>query len=233
MAPATRLKQRQRLHPDDRRVLLMAAATRTFARLGYAGARMEDVAAEAGVAKGLLYQHFSSKEALFEALMTDRGAEFTQRLRASWAATEGPDPWAMVDAGLDTFLDEAVDPDTLLNWVEPAQWELVSAFRDQTLAAIVEQFTELAPDLDPAVAWLAAAAFQGSLEAAVLEWRRRGGTDRDYLFGLVRAFALRGLAGLRTYLDLPVPEIPAVATATGAAVKRRRGQRVRRSSRSA
>jgi AcrR family transcriptional regulator len=97
MAQATNV--RQRLHPEDRRLLLMQASARTFARLGYAGARMEDIAAEAGVAKGLLYQHFPSKEALFEALMTDRGAEFTQRLRASWAATDGSDPWAMVEAG--------------------------------------------------------------------------------------------------------------------------------------
>lgn len=222
-------------------MLLMAAAERTFARLGYAGARMADVAAEAGVAKGLLYQHFVSKEALFDALMRDRGADFTHRLRASWAATNDPNPWAMVDAGLDTFLDEAVDPDTLLNWVEPAQWELVAGFRDQTLAAIVDELTGLAPDLDPAVAWLAAAAFQGSLEAAVLEWRRQGGTDREYLFGLVRAFALRGLDGLRTYLELPAPELPLVTPAprlgkrgrrkgTGVSPRSTRGRRDRRSS---
>jgi hypothetical protein len=115
-------------------------------------------------------------------------------------------------------------------WSKPAQWELVSAFRDQTLAAIVDEFTGLAPDLDPKVAWLAAAAFQGSLEAAVLEWRRRGGTDREYLFGLIRAFALHGLDGLRTYLELPVPEVPPVAAASGGDVKRRRGRRGQRSS---
>ena len=64
--------KRERLHPSARRVLLMEAAVRTFARLGFAGTRMDDVAEEAGVAKGLLYRHFPSKEALFQAIMQER-----------------------------------------------------------------------------------------------------------------------------------------------------------------
>ena len=192
----------------------MEAAVRTFARLGFAGTRMDDVAEEAGVAKGLLYRHFPSKEALFQAIMRDQGADFTRRLQHSWdrvKRTPGANPWGMVDAGLETFIDEAADPDTMLNWVEPAQWELVSSYRDQTLQAIVDELIELVPDFDEAEAWLVAAVFQGSLEAGVLEWRRRGGASRDELFRLVRAFALHGLDGIRTYFDMAVPEIPPVA----------------------
>ena len=191
----------------------MEAAVRTFARLGFAGTRMDDVAEEAGVAKGLLYRHFVSKEALFQAIMQDRGAEFTRRLQGSWDRVKqspGANPWEMVDAGLETFIDEAADPDTMLNWVEPAQWELVSSYRDQTLQAIVDELAQLVPDFDQGQAWLVAAVFQGSLEGGVLEWRRRGGASREELFGLVRAFALHGLDGIRTYFDMPLPAIPPV-----------------------
>ena len=159
--------KRERLLPSQRRVLLMEAAVRTFARLGFAGTRMDDIAEEAGVAKGLLYRHFASKETLFQAIMQDRGAEFTRRLQDGWdqvKQTPGANPWEMVDAGLETFIDEAADPDTMLNWVEPAQWELVSSYRDQTLQAIVDELVQLAPDVDESEAWLIAAVFQGSLE---------------------------------------------------------------------
>ncbi|MEY2473372.1 MAG: hypothetical protein QOK28_2701 [Actinomycetota bacterium] len=204
----------------------MEAAVRTFARLGFTGTRMDDVAEEAGVAKGLLYRHFPSKEALFHAIMQDRGAEFTRRLQDSWERvkqTPGANPWEMVDAGLETFIDEAADPDTMLNWVEPAQWELVSAYRDQTLKAIVDEFVQLVPGFDESQAWLVAAVFQGCLEGGVLEWRRRGGASSDELFGLVRAFAFHGLDGIRTYFDMPVPEIPPVARKQAIDRPRRRG----------
>jgi AcrR family transcriptional regulator len=210
-----RTGKRDRLAPADRRVLLMGAAARTFARLGFAGTRMDDIAEEANVAKGLLYRHFPSKEALFHALMEESGADFTRRLQHSWEQVkQAPDaePWDVVDAGLNTFLDEASDPDTMLNWVEPAQWELVSAYRDQTLQAIVDELVEMVPDFDHGRAWLIAAVFQGALEAGVLEWRRRGGVDREELFGLVHAFSLRGLDGIRAYYQLPVPATPDIAT---------------------
>ena len=42
---------------------------RLWAEKGYAATRLDDVAAEAGVAKGTIYLYFASKEALFEAAL--------------------------------------------------------------------------------------------------------------------------------------------------------------------
>ena len=47
---------------EDKRRLLLDAAVRVFARKGYHAARVGDIAVEAGVAYGLLYHYFSSKE---------------------------------------------------------------------------------------------------------------------------------------------------------------------------
>lgn len=44
---------------------LAQAATKVLARKGFAATRMEDVAKEAGVSKGLLYEYYRSKEDLF------------------------------------------------------------------------------------------------------------------------------------------------------------------------
>ncbi|HXF37060.1 MAG TPA: helix-turn-helix domain-containing protein [Actinomycetota bacterium] len=50
---------------EARRELIVEAAMRRFAERGYQGARVEDVAAEVGVAKGSIFQYFGSKAGLF------------------------------------------------------------------------------------------------------------------------------------------------------------------------
>src|SRR5262245_13786089 len=54
---------------EARRGAILAAALTVFASHGFAAARLDDVAARAGVAKGTLYLYFRDKEALFEALV--------------------------------------------------------------------------------------------------------------------------------------------------------------------
>ncbi|MCC7076080.1 MAG: TetR/AcrR family transcriptional regulator [Acidimicrobiia bacterium] len=49
----------------ERREELRGIAVHHFAEKGFEGTSLEDVAAEAGVTKGLLYHYFGSKEALF------------------------------------------------------------------------------------------------------------------------------------------------------------------------
>lgn len=50
---------------------LMAAALELFVEKGFAGTRLDDVAARAGVSKGTLYLYFDSKEALFKAVIQE------------------------------------------------------------------------------------------------------------------------------------------------------------------
>ena len=54
------------------RALLLDAAARTFARKGFTGASVEEIAEAAGFSTGALYSNFSSKEALFLELLSDR-----------------------------------------------------------------------------------------------------------------------------------------------------------------
>jgi TetR/AcrR family transcriptional regulator, fatty acid metabolism regulator protein len=52
----------------DKRRLLLGAAVRVFARKGYHAARVGDIAEEAGVAYGLLYHYFRSKDEVLETI---------------------------------------------------------------------------------------------------------------------------------------------------------------------
>jgi AcrR family transcriptional regulator len=57
--------------PDKRRAILDAAIV-VFARQGFHSARVSDVAAEAGVAYGLVYHYFDSKEQMLNELFSER-----------------------------------------------------------------------------------------------------------------------------------------------------------------
>jgi TetR/AcrR family fatty acid metabolism transcriptional regulator len=57
---------------DAKRRLILDAAVRVFARQGYDDARVGDVAKEAGVAYGLVYHYFGSKDAVLEAVFREQ-----------------------------------------------------------------------------------------------------------------------------------------------------------------
>ena len=70
----------------DRRSELVEAAVRVFARKGFHGSRVGDIAEEAGVAHGLLYHYFRSKDEVLETIFRDawqRLATETDRIEAS------------------------------------------------------------------------------------------------------------------------------------------------------
>ena len=57
---------------DDKRQRILAAAGRVFARQGYESSPVGDVAKEAGVAYGLVYHYFGSKDAVLEAVFREQ-----------------------------------------------------------------------------------------------------------------------------------------------------------------
>jgi TetR/AcrR family transcriptional regulator, fatty acid metabolism regulator protein len=56
----------------DKRRLILDAAIRVFARRGFHACRVSDVADEAGVAYGLVYHYFDSKEEILNTLFLER-----------------------------------------------------------------------------------------------------------------------------------------------------------------
>jgi AcrR family transcriptional regulator len=71
----------------ERKQQLLDAAARLFAERGYAQTRIVDICREAGVAKGLFYWYFETKEQVFR----DLAGDLRQRLRRAQAAAMDPD----------------------------------------------------------------------------------------------------------------------------------------------
>jgi AcrR family transcriptional regulator len=77
-----------RLAPDERRRQLLDVACIEFAERGFYGTSMEDLATAAGVTKPVFYQHFSSKRALFIAVLHDVGGRLLAVLTGATSSAE-------------------------------------------------------------------------------------------------------------------------------------------------
>lgn len=80
---------RQRLAPEVRVLQILDAAMVEFSERGFNAARMDDIASRCGLSKGGLYAHFSSKEQIFQALLTRLLAPPKWEDRPPPPATEG------------------------------------------------------------------------------------------------------------------------------------------------
>jgi TetR/AcrR family transcriptional regulator, fatty acid metabolism regulator protein len=68
--------------PEERRRQILQAAVHTFAGKGYHACRVSDIATEAGVAYGLVYHYFASKEALLEAIFEETWGAMLSTIRS-------------------------------------------------------------------------------------------------------------------------------------------------------
>jgi AcrR family transcriptional regulator len=80
----------RRLTAGQRRQQLVAVALELFARRGYRATTMDDIAEAAGVTKPLVYQHFSSKRALYLELVNSIAQDLLLAVRAGVLEAEGP-----------------------------------------------------------------------------------------------------------------------------------------------
>src|SRR5262245_47623636 len=74
---------------DDKRRRILEAAVRVFARKGYYGARVSEIARKAGVADGTIYLYFKNKEDVLVALFDEVMAEHLERGKAELRAAKG------------------------------------------------------------------------------------------------------------------------------------------------
>src|SRR5438552_4724066 len=103
---ALRWRRRKRARPGE----ILTAGLACFKERGFAGTRLEDVAAEAGVTKGTIYLYYSNKEELFEAVVRSELVPNLDRLEAALAE---PAPAAVLLERLFLFWAHTVAPSPL------------------------------------------------------------------------------------------------------------------------
>ena len=74
----------------DKRGLILAAAVRVFASKGYHTCRVGDIAEEAGIAHGLLYHYFGSKEEVLQTVFRDNWSQLVETVARIEASDEPP-----------------------------------------------------------------------------------------------------------------------------------------------
>ena len=77
--PPKPLPQRTRRSARTRERIL-EAATETFARRGFHGSRVADIAEQAGIAYGLVYHHFKNKDDILAAIFAERWGQYVNYL---------------------------------------------------------------------------------------------------------------------------------------------------------
>ena len=169
----------RRLSGGERRHQLFGTALRLFAERGYESTTMDEIADAAGVTKPLLYQHFSSKRALYLELLDSIAGELLAEIDAATAAAPGPRE--QVAGGFAAYFRMLVTHETAFRLLyarsSAAGPELGSALR-KVEDAIAEAIDPLiAAGLDPDHRRFLAYAVVGMAEGASRHWletQRRG-----------------------------------------------------------
>src|ERR1043165_8372538 len=102
-------------NPEQTKKRILSAALKEFSAHGYAGARVDAIAAKARINKRMLYHYFGDKQALFREVLRQKIAE-----RSAWLSNAPENPFEALPIWFDLMRR---DPDwiRLLTW-EALQW---------------------------------------------------------------------------------------------------------------
>lgn len=196
----------RRLQRDERRELLLERATALFARHGYDGLSMSQLAREAQISKALLYHYFPSKRRLFEATLAD-GAE---ELRLRTEPEPGRPPAEQLSTTLDAFLEWVQErPDayaTLLRSSASEVREIMAEVRSTTAQRIL---TGLGADGTRPATRAAVHGWLGFLDGAILDWIAHGDLTREELHGMLLGAFAGALVASGASGDLPTEPLAA------------------------
>ena len=176
----------QRLDHDERRQQILACARRLFSERNYTSVSTSDIAAEAGVARGLLHHYFGTKRDLY-----------LEVVRTLVRMPSNPVPLQSPGRGVEVVIEESVD--RWLQMLERNRGTWLAAIgarglgRDPEVEAILDQAREQAADRliealqtyeasqAPAELRAVIRAYSGFAEGASVEWLERGRLSREQL----------------------------------------------------
>jgi TetR/AcrR family transcriptional regulator, fatty acid metabolism regulator protein len=174
----------------DKRRMILDAAMRVFARQGFHTCRVSDIADEAGVAYGLVYHYFSSKDEILDTLFLERWNVMLQAIAEADRAHPSPREKLRAIAGfiVDSYRYE------LMKVIVVEVTRAANTFGRTHLTKIREAYEKIAgivaraqadgvfrPEITPE---FGALAFYGSIEQVLTRWIfDRDAVDEDELEG--------------------------------------------------
>ncbi len=209
-------------HRRARRAELVEAAVRAVTRCGpHVG--MDEIAAEAGVTKPVLYRQFTDKSDLHVAVGQRAAAALLVALESELAVDR--DPWARTAALVDVFLRTIEASPQVYRFVvarpqaegrlsapEPAQ-DYVSVIAARLAALLRDAMRERGRDSSGAEAW--ARGLVGMVQATGEWWLERRTVSRAALVEQLTGLIWSGLAGLLDGTARPPDRAHALAAPAG------------------
>jgi AcrR family transcriptional regulator len=187
----------------DKRRQILDAAVRVFARQGFHACRVSDIADEAGVAYGLVYHYFNSKEQVLGELFTERWSLMLAAIEET--DSEAISPREKLDRVAGFIVDSyRHDPD-LMKVIIVEVTRAANSFGRTHLAEIrrayeliadivraAQKSGEFRDDVDPAIAsmW-----FYGAIEQLLSGWIFELIPARDADFDRARRMVVETLCG--------------------------------------
>ena len=162
----------------DKRRLILDAAVRVFARRGFHICRVSDIADEAGVAYGLVYHYFSSKEEILDTMFLERWGVMLEAIAETDASSLAP--LAKLRAVASFIVDSYRHDPELMKVIIVEVTRAANTFGRTHMAKIKEAYAGIAAivsdgqrsgafraDVDPR---FAALAFYGLVEQVLTDW---------------------------------------------------------------
>jgi AcrR family transcriptional regulator len=202
-SPAPR---RQRLEHDERREQILACARRLFSERSLATVSTSEIAAEAGVARGLLHHYFGTKRELY-----------LEVVRSLVRTPPTPIPRPDNGAGLTVSISEAVDHwlDMLARnqgtWLaaigaqglghDPEVEAILNEAREAAAGRLIDALGEPGASGAPDSLKALVRAYGGMAEAASVEWLERGRLTRPQVHALLVQGFLSTVGEIRDAVD--------------------------------
>jgi TetR/AcrR family fatty acid metabolism transcriptional regulator len=162
----------------DKRRIILEAAVRVFARQGFHTCRVSDIADEAGVAYGLVYHYFSSKEEILDTLFLERWDVMLEAISEVDASARSAREKLQAIAGF--IVDSYRHDPELMKVIIVEVTRAANTFGRTHLAKIREAYTQIAGIVARAQAAgvfreqispeFAALAFYGLIEQVLTGW---------------------------------------------------------------
>ena len=162
----------------DKRRIILDAAMRVFARQGFHTCRVSDIADEAGVAYGLVYHYFSSKDEILDTLFLERWNVMLQAIAEADRTQRSPREKLSAIAGF--IVDSYRHEPELMKVIVVEVTRAANTFGRTHLAKIREAYDQIAgivaraqaeglfrPEITPE---FGALAFYGAIEQVLTRW---------------------------------------------------------------
>jgi AcrR family transcriptional regulator len=207
-------ERRRLLNAQERSASILVTAAAVFARQGYAPTTVDQVAAEAGVSKLMVYRHFNSKRELYLAILD----QVRERLTAITHPSTAVDP-----ADAEGAIRQAI---TALSAEFAVAREMPDAFRllhrfaahEPEFAGYVAEITDrerqrvealLANVANPVLRTWMARLVASTVDEAFLNWLEVGDPEQDAVMVERVAYLLAGMVGSLWQPGSQLTQLPA------------------------